>query len=100
MASELYADDMDVGVTELRANLSDWLARVRDGEEVTITDRGLPIARLSPIVEAALIERLTREGVLCRPESSGPRYVPHPITVPGDGPSASDIIIEFRDEKR
>ena len=100
MAAEMYARDMDVGVTELRANLSEWLQKVREGEEVTITDRGLPIARLSPIGEAALIERLTREGVLCRPESSGPRYVPRPIRVPGEGPSASDIIIEFRDEKR
>ena len=70
MAVEMYAGDMDVGVTELRANLSDWLQKVREGEEVTITDRGLAVARLVPVGEADLIERLTREGVLGRPVSA------------------------------
>ena len=66
----MYAGDMDVGVTELRANLSDWLQKVREGEEVTITDRGLAVARLVPVGEADLIERLTREGVLGRAASA------------------------------
>ena len=96
----MYADDMDVGVTELRANLSEWLQRVRDGDEVTITDRGLPVARLVPVGEMELIQRLEREGVLCRPESPGPRFIPRPISVSGDGPSLSDIVVEFRDQKR
>jgi len=51
-------------VTNLRANLKEWLARVRAGEEVVITDRGLPIARLSPIEETDRIEALTAAGIL------------------------------------
>jgi prevent-host-death family protein len=37
---------MDVPVTELRAHLSEWLDRVRSGDEVVVTDRGIPVARL------------------------------------------------------
>jgi prevent-host-death family protein len=36
-------------VSELKARLSKYLERVKAGEEVLITDRGNPVARLSPI---------------------------------------------------
>lgn len=36
------------GVSELKARLSAYLARVRAGEEVVVTDRGRPVARLVP----------------------------------------------------
>ncbi len=36
------------GIGELKARLSAYLARVRGGEEVMVTDRGRPIARLVP----------------------------------------------------
>ncbi len=94
----MYAGEMDVGVTELRAHLSEWLQRVRDGEEVTITDRGLPIARILPVGEADLIERLTREGVLSLPEAPYKRQLSRPTLTAGI--SAADIIVEFRDETR
>ena len=32
-----------------------------------VTDRGVPVARLGPAEEEALIDRLEREGVLTRP---------------------------------
>ena len=34
------------GVAELKANLSAYLRRVRDGESVTVMDRDTPVARL------------------------------------------------------
>ena len=34
---------------DLKNNLSRYLERVRDGEEVIVTDRGTPIARLSAL---------------------------------------------------
>ncbi|WP_395726694.1 type II toxin-antitoxin system Phd/YefM family antitoxin [Nakamurella sp.] len=43
------------------------LDRVRAGEEVVITERGAPVARLAPIYSASLIETLTDQGVLSRP---------------------------------
>lgn len=36
-------------VSEFRARLSDFLARVRAGEEVVITSRGVPVAKLVPV---------------------------------------------------
>ena len=55
---------MEVSITDLRANLKSWLGRVRAGEAVVITDRGLPIARLSPIDATDRIEALTAAGIL------------------------------------
>jgi len=60
---------MDVAVSTLRAELADWIERVRQGEEVVVTDRGTPVARLIAVDTAPLLERLTREGVLSRPRT-------------------------------
>jgi len=59
---------VDVAVTELRAHLSDWLRRARSGTEVVITDRGVPVARLTGLNATATIERLTAEGIISRPD--------------------------------
>jgi prevent-host-death family protein len=40
---------MDVGVRELRAKLSEYLARAERGEIVTVTERGRPKAILAPL---------------------------------------------------
>jgi prevent-host-death family protein len=39
-----------VGVAELKARLSEFLARVQQGEEIIVADRGRPVARLVPAV--------------------------------------------------
>ena len=39
-------------ISELKARLSKYLNRVKAGEEVLITDRGNPVARLLPISRA------------------------------------------------
>jgi prevent-host-death family protein len=58
---------MDVAVSALRAQLSDWLARARRGEEIVITDRGVPVARLTGIAASDVIEQLSAEGLISRP---------------------------------
>lgn len=71
----------EVGVAQLRRELKDWLDRVQSGEEVVITDRGRPVARLSGIDTAPLLERLAAEGRLSgtprahRPTAHGRRRV-------------------------
>lgn len=55
---------MDVAVTELRAHLSAWLERARAGDEVVVTDRGVPVARLVGLQSARVLESLTAEGVI------------------------------------
>ena len=55
---------MEVGVKELRNNLSRYLEKVRDGEEVVVTDRGRAIARVLPIGAERALDRLIAEGVV------------------------------------
>jgi prevent-host-death family protein len=62
---------VEVTVSALRAELAAWLSRAGAGEEVIVTDRGVPVARLLPIDTAPVIERLTREGILTKPTRSG-----------------------------
>lgn len=55
-------------MSDLRAHLSEWLDRAREGGEVVVTERGIPVARLLGITASATLERLTAEGVISRPE--------------------------------
>ena len=50
-------------ISELKARLSAFLDIVRDGDEVLVTDRGRPIARLIP-VRGAELEEGRRESLL------------------------------------
>jgi prevent-host-death family protein len=61
---------VDVAVSALRAQLSDWIERVRSGEEVIVTDRGTPVARILAVGSAPDIERLIAEGVIARPAAA------------------------------
>ena len=59
-------------ISEAKAKLSALLTRVRAGEEVTITDRGKPVARIVPVPAAEIdweerLARLERQGVITRP---------------------------------
>ena len=70
--SECTVHRVDVSVTELRAHLSDWLDRARAGGEVVITDRGIPVARLTALDSAGTLERLTAEGLVGRATAQRP----------------------------
>jgi prevent-host-death family protein len=66
----VYICDMDVAVAELRANLAHWIDTARDGEDVVITDRGTPVARIVALEASSVIDDLTEQGVISRPISS------------------------------
>jgi prevent-host-death family protein len=54
-----------VGVRELRQNLSVHLARVIRGETLEVTDRGQPVAVLAPLASGgSILDRLRLEGRL------------------------------------
>ncbi len=61
------------GVADLKARLSEYLSRVKAGEEVLVTDRGRPVARLVPVdagagpddeAETARLRAMEREGLV------------------------------------
>jgi prevent-host-death family protein len=87
---------MDVAVTELRARLSVWLDLVQHGEEVVITDRGLPVARLLGLDSTPTLERLTDEGLIARPVS-GQRPKAAGRKRPRPRLPVADIVSEQRD---
>lgn len=70
---EAYNMSMDVAVSELRAHLSDYLDRAREGAEVVITDRGVPVARLIGLTATTTLERLAADGIIARAAAPRPR---------------------------
>lgn len=61
---------MDVSVSNLRSHLSDWLDRVQDGEDVVVTERGTPVARIVPVAASTLLADLEKECLIARPSTS------------------------------
>lgn len=51
-----------IGVRELHQRTSEYLRLVEAGETVQVTDRGRPVALLTPIRKETTLERLIREG--------------------------------------
>lgn len=96
-----YIDPMDVassppdrvGVRELKNNLSSYLARARGGEEILVTDRGRPVARLVPVDGPTdRLAELIAQG-LARPAKTRDRWLPEPIKAKG---TVSDLVSEQR----
>lgn len=55
---------MEVGVRELRGRLSEYLAHVREGHEVVVTERGVGVARIVPIAGGRALDRAVAEGLV------------------------------------
>jgi prevent-host-death family protein len=87
---------VDVAISTLRAELSSWIERVRAGEEVVVTDRGTPVARLLPVDTAPLLDRLVRDGVIGRPQRPQRPVARGAERVRASGPVA-DLVGEQRD---
>jgi len=87
---------MDVAVSELRAHLSEWVARAREGQEVVITERGTPVARLLAVDATSALDRLVEQGLIARPVRQG-----RPLAVGQDRPRprrpVADRVSEQRD---
>jgi prevent-host-death family protein len=88
---------VEVGIRELRLNLSRYVARVRTGTEVIVTDHGHPVARLGPIDEQeAHRARLIHEGRLTPARRPKSKTLPPPIPLIGEGPLVSEMVLEDR----
>ena len=90
-------EQVEVGIRELRLNLSRYVARVRAGTEVIVTDHGKPVARLGPVSEQeAHLARLIREGKVTPARRPKDTILPPPIPVEGEGPLVSEMVLEDR----
>ncbi|WP_454041056.1 type II toxin-antitoxin system Phd/YefM family antitoxin [Cellulosimicrobium sp. Marseille-Q8652] len=81
---------MEVPVSALRAELKSWIERARAGEEIVVTERGVPVARLTGVATADLVTELTRDGVLSPPSVERPV---HAVVVPDDATSARPVAV-------
>jgi prevent-host-death family protein len=67
-----------VGVRELRQRASELLRLVESGETIQITDRGRPVALLTPLPEGSPLELLRAGGEL-EPATTDLGEVPAPL---------------------
>lgn len=84
----------EVGIRALKQNASAVVAQAAAGEHVTITDRGRPVAQLTPI-PASRVERLVAAG-RARPAKHGIAALP----APRPGPVLSAALAAQRDAER
>lgn len=62
---------MDIGVRELKQNLSKYLKRAAAGETIRVTERGVPKAVIGPIPGRVRIEEGVAEGWITVGEKAG-----------------------------
>ena len=85
---------VEVGIKDLRDQLSRFIRVVHDGEDVLITDRGRPVARLTGVDTPPALERLIAQGVITPPQE--PRTPIDPSLLVKARGSVSDLIAEQR----
>ena len=89
---------VDVPITEFRRQLKRWLELVRQGEDIVVTERDTPVARLTGIHLSPVVARLVREGKLTLParaERIRAEDIPK-VNLRGEGKSMSDYVIDGR----
>ncbi|MEZ4737720.1 MAG: type II toxin-antitoxin system prevent-host-death family antitoxin [Caldilineaceae bacterium] len=101
MIKQTMTATLQVGVKELKDNLSAYLRQVKAGATITITERGQPIGRLAPVrksVEERLQELadsglITWNGKKFQPDTSDAR----PRLSPTATKTAAEVVLEGRD---
>jgi prevent-host-death family protein len=89
----------DVGVRELRQNLSVYLRRIAQGETLRVTEHGHPVALLTPLPNTGdpVLDDLEAQGLLERPRSRR-RPLPRPLPLRPGEPTLSEVLQQMRDE--
>jgi prevent-host-death family protein len=91
---------IEVGVRELRDNLSEYLRRVSRGEHLRVTMHGRPVADVTP---AGMDDRdrrfrdLAAQARVSLPTAPPPDHPPMPVRA---SRSASQLILDERDSER
>jgi len=88
----------EVGTTQLRSEIKDWIARARAGEEVIVTERGTPVARIIGIGFSTAMEQLIADGLISQPK--GPRLRATAKTLVHSEGLVSEYVTAERDARR
>ena len=87
-----------VGIRALQQHASAVVARAAAGEEIQITDRGRPVARIVPILRTRA-EELIESGRV-RPARRPSTELPTPVRVSDGQPTASEVLTRLRADER
>lgn len=85
-----------VGIRELRLDTSNILARVIEGEEFLVTDRGEPVAQLIPINKDSddFFQQMVDSGEIIPAQNPNYRFKAPTITYSGKKPLSEKLIEE------
>lgn len=87
-----------VGIRELRQRASELLRRVEQGETIEVTDRGRPVALLTPVPQGSALERMRAAGEIESP-SGDVNDLPPPL--PSRGKELpSQVLARLRRDER
>jgi prevent-host-death family protein len=90
---------MSVGIRELRQRASELLRQVERGESIEITDRGRPVAVISPLPPGSPYRRMLVEGEIAR-ASRQTGGLPEPVALSPGQESASAVLARLRSDER
>jgi len=88
-----------VGVRELRQRASELLRLVEQGETIEVTDRGRPVALLTPLPQGSIVERLRASGEL-ESASGDISELPPPLVLPPNAEAPSQVLARLRRDER
>jgi len=88
-----------VGVRELRQRASELLRRVEEGETIEVTDRGRPVAVLSPVPEGSPLKQLRALGEI-EPATADLDDLPEPLVLPRGIERPSAVLRRLRRNER
>lgn len=89
-----------IGVRELNQRTSQVLDRVREGEVMEITDRGVLVAELRPVGrDRSALARLIADGVVVAP-TVDPAVIDSMPAGPADDVNVADLLAADRAEER
>jgi prevent-host-death family protein len=88
-----------VGIRELRQRASELLRRVEQGETIEVTDRGRPVALLTPVPEGSAFERMRAAGEI-EPSTADINDLPPPLVLPPGAELPSQVLARLRREER
>lgn len=91
-----------VSVAELKARLSEFLAAVKRGENVVVTEHGKPIARLAPLERAPALDarmaEFVKAGLATPPTAKLPREFFTEPRPSAEGVNIVGAVLEEREE--
>jgi prevent-host-death family protein len=90
-----------IGIRELRQNASRYIAMVKEGQRIAVTERGELVGYLEPVDEpTTAFQRLVAAGQVRRATGRGTRGLPPPAPLEPGESTLSDVVREMRDEER